>query len=107
MTARFRDGLVVEYPSPDATSQVAKLWACVEAVTKEVTLPCGLETAQPHTFFVESLEFSGPTPHTFSGEVLRVSDTEGGRLRWVEGLATAFRESFSTGNWPILPGGDT
>lgn len=106
MTVRFQDGSVVEYPSPDATSQVAKLWACAEAVTTEVALPCGLETARPHTSFVEALERSGPMPLTFSGEFLRVSETAGGRLRWVEGLGAAFRESFATGDWPSLPGVD-
>jgi len=107
ITARLRDGSVVGYPSPDATPQVAKLWACVEAVTEEAALPCGLETARPHTSFVESLERSGPIPLAFPREFLRVSDTAGGRLRWVEGLGAAFQESFATGDWPILPGVDT
>jgi predicted dehydrogenase len=104
MTARFRDGSVVEYSSPDATSQVEKLWACVGAVTKEMTLPCGLETARPHTSFIEAVEKSASPPHTFPRELLRFSDTGSGHLRWVEGLAAAFRESFATGEWPKLPG---
>lgn len=106
ITARFQDGPVMEYSSPDATSQVAKLWTSVEAVTKNLTIPCGLETARPHASFIEALERSGSTPHTFHREVLRLSDTAGGRLRWVEGLATAFRESFATGDLPKLPGAD-
>jgi len=104
MTARFRDGSVVQYPSPDATSQVEKLWACVDAVTKESTLPCGLEAARPHTSFIEAIERSGSTPITFPRDVVRFSDTGSGRLRWVDGLAAALRESFTTGEWPRLPG---
>jgi hypothetical protein len=104
ITAVFEDGGRAEYPSPDATSQVAKLWRCLEAVDGLGNLPCGLETARPHAAFVQALEESGAVPHRFSEDVERVRETHGGRLHWVEGLAEAFLRAYQTGGWPDLPG---
>jgi predicted dehydrogenase len=102
---RLPGGEIVEYPSPDATSQVAKLWFCSRAVREKSAIPCGLETARPHTTFVEALERSAPAPFAFPREVLRETDTAADRFRWVEGLAAAFRQSYATGEWPEPPGG--
>jgi predicted dehydrogenase len=102
ITARLRDGSVVEYASPYATPQVAKLWTCIGAVSGDVIIPCGLETARPHAACIEAIEESGTTPHVFSSDSVRVSDTPGGRLRWVEGLAAALERSYETGDWPDL-----
>jgi len=104
MVARHRDGSVVEYSSPNATPQVAKLWDCVAATADPTDLPCGLETSRPHVACVEVIEESGIDPHIFPDDIVRVSETEGGRLRWVEGLAAALKVSFATGEWPELPG---
>ena len=104
MVARLRNGDTLEYRSPDATAQVAKLWTCAEAVTRDVPIPCGLETARPHASFIEAIENSGSPPLTFPQEISRCSDTAGGRLRWVEGLAGALHKSFATGELPKLPG---
>jgi predicted dehydrogenase len=102
ITARFRDGSVVEYASPHATPQVAKLWTCIDAVTGSVHIPCGLETARPHVACIEAIEESGAIPHTFSADSIRLSDTPGGRLRWVPGLAVALERTYETGEWPDL-----
>jgi predicted dehydrogenase len=102
ITARLRDGSEVEYPSPNATSQVAKLWACIEATTDDRGLSCGLETARPHTACIEAIEESGTVPHIFSAESVRITDTPGGRLHWVNGLAAALKESYETGDLPEL-----
>ncbi|MGD2215372.1 MAG: Gfo/Idh/MocA family oxidoreductase [Gemmatimonadales bacterium] len=102
ITARFHDGSVVEYPSPNATPQVAKLWTCIEAVTGDVQIPCGLETARPHTACIEAIEESGTSPHVFSAQSVRLSDTPGGRLHWVGGLAAALKRSYETGQWPAV-----
>ena len=102
--AQHRDGRVVEYPSPNATPQVAKLWDCVAATADPTALPCGLEAARPHVACVEALEEAGIDPHIFPDEIVRVSETEGGRLRWVEGLAATLEASYATGEWPGLPG---
>jgi predicted dehydrogenase len=111
MTARHRDGRVWSYPPPDATSQVRKLWASVEAArngadpgaTRQTGFPpCGLETARPHATFIESLEASGVDVSSFPPARLRVAGTPGGRLHWVEGLAVAMQRAFATGEMPAL-----
>jgi hypothetical protein len=104
ITAQFDEGELVEYASPDATSQVAKLWLSVNAVHHAVAIPCVLETARPHTAFIEAVDRSMGTPHGFPERAIRISETDGGRLRWVEGMADVFRESYETGDWPKLPG---
>ncbi len=103
ITAQFRDGSTVQYDSPHATPQVAKLWTCIDAANGNVMIPCGLETARPHVACIEAIEESGVTPHRFSPASVRVSDTTGGRLRWAEGLAAAFQSSYAAGGWPDLP----
>jgi hypothetical protein len=102
--ARLRDGSVTEYAAPDTASQITKLWTCVDAVAGAATIPCGLETALPHAFLVQALEESASSPVLFPGNVVRFSGTTGGRLRWVEGLARALEASYTTGEWPALPG---
>jgi predicted dehydrogenase len=103
ITARFGDGRVVEYASPYATPQVAKLWACIDAVTGKAAIPCGLETARPHATCIRAIEESGALPHVFSSGSVRASNTPGGQLRWVPGLATALKRSYETGDWPEFP----
>jgi len=114
MVAQHRDGSVVEYASPNATPQVDKLWQCVAAVPSDGArpehpaggegIPCGLETSRPHVACVEAIEESGIDPHIFPDDIVRVAETEGGRLRWVEGLAAALEAGYATGEWPDLPG---
>ena len=114
MTARHRDGRVWTYPHPDASSQVLKLWESVAAVrtrpvsgsgTAAMDLPlCGLETARPHVSVVEALERSGTAPFAYGTETVRITETSGGRLHWVEGLADAMRAAYEAGEMPTLPG---
>ena len=101
--ARHHDGCVVNYPSPNATSQVAKLWQCVDGCRSEPRFHCGLEAARPHAACIEAIENSGVVPRTFPTQRLHVSDTVAGRLHWVEGLASAFEASYASGEWPDLP----
>lgn len=102
MTVRHRDGRMRSYGPPDASPQVRKLWACLEAIQGGRPIPCGLETARPHAAFVEGLEASGAEPIVFPPERVRIADTPGGRLRWVEGLAAIMRNAFDTGKMPDL-----
>jgi len=115
MTARHRDGTVWTYPHPDASAQVRKLWESVEAVRTWPEAgrrrdgpvafpPCGLETARPHVALVEALERSGPAPFVYGDEAVRITETSGGRLHWVEGLAGALRTAYEAGDMPTLPG---
>jgi predicted dehydrogenase len=111
MTVRHRGGRVGGYPPPDATSQVWKLWACVEAARAAAHPgaameggfpPCGLETARPHTALIESLEASGVEVTPFPPARVRIADTPGGRLRWVDGLAAAMENAFAMEEMPDL-----
>jgi predicted dehydrogenase len=132
MTFRFHDGTTRSYPSPDASSQVKKLWDCLAAAGRwrntgeppkdgedrhpawsspgaskdwRGVPPCGLETARPHTAFVETLEQAGVEVATFRPESVRIQETEDGRLRSLPGLAAALEESFARGTLPEYPGG--
>jgi len=130
ITARHRDGGVWTYPHPDASAQVRKLWQSVEAVrawsrtgrrggegdaeggeagigsggAAAAFPPCGLETARPHVAAVEALERSGVAPLVWGDEAVRITETSGGRLHWVEGLAGALRAAYEAGEMPTLPG---
>jgi hypothetical protein len=53
---------------------------------------------------VEWLDRKGPEPRPFSPGVARVSDTPGGRLQWVEGLAREMKRSYETGEMPEIHG---
>jgi predicted dehydrogenase len=110
MAFRPRYGETREYPAPDTSSQVNKLWVCVDAVrrwrgTGEAVIPCGLETSRPHAAFVEALERAGVEPLTFGLDAVRVQATEGGRLQYVPGLAAALKASYASGDLPEFPGG--
>jgi predicted dehydrogenase len=103
ITARFHDGRVVEYASPYATPQVAKLWKCLDALSGKGEVFCGLEAARPHAACVEALEISGVPVHQFTDAHAQRSATQAGPLRWVEGLAPALVASYETGDWPEFP----
>jgi hypothetical protein len=110
MTFRFHQGETREYPAPDTTSQVKKLWVCVDACSRtssdpwRALIPCGLETSRPHAGALEALERSGVEPVTFGADAVRTQETEGGRLRYVPGLAEALESSYASGALPEFPG---
>jgi len=103
ITARFKDSRIVEYASPHATPQVAKLWICLDALTGTGEISCGLEAARPHAACIEALEISGVPVHHFTDARVRRGATHEGPLRWVEGLAPALVASYETGDWPEFP----
>ncbi|MGD2123111.1 MAG: Gfo/Idh/MocA family oxidoreductase [Gemmatimonadota bacterium] len=105
ITAQLADGTVRRYPSPDETPQVEKLWTCVSAIRGDAVIPCTLETALPHARCIEAIEESGTVPVSFPEERLRTSRTDGGALRWVEGLAASLAEAYAVDDWPDLLGG--
>jgi predicted dehydrogenase len=101
--AECKDGSTVEYGSPYATSQMAKLWVTIDAVKGDAEIPCGLEAARPHVACVQALEVSGSIVHDFPRERVHRSETAAGPLRWVEGLSAALQQSYETGDWPVIP----
>jgi len=96
------DGSTVEYASPYATPQVAKLWIGVDAVNGVGEIPCGLEAARPHAACVQALEVSGTIVQDFPDEWVHKSNMAAGPLRWVEGLSAALERSYDTGEWPEI-----
>ena len=103
MVAVCRDGSRVEYGSPNATAQVAKLWTAIDATKGDAEIPCGLEAARPHAACVQALEVSGSIVRDFPREWVHRSETADGPLRWVEGLSAALEDSYATGDWPVMP----
>ncbi|MGD8869123.1 MAG: hypothetical protein PVI01_15990, partial [Gemmatimonadales bacterium] len=103
MTAQFSDGSVMEYDSPYSTPQAAKLWTCIDALAGSAAIPCGLEASRPHVTCIEAIDKSGASPLVFATTSVRITDTPGGRLRWVAGLAAALERSYATGEWPDPP----
>ena len=102
ITAVFHDGTTSEYASPYSTPQVSKLWITLDAVNGIADIQCGLEAARPHSVCVASIDAAATEVLQFPADLVRESRTMAGKLRWVEGLASSFVESYSTGDWPAL-----
>ena len=102
MTARFNDGQILEYPSPNSTHHTRKLWACLNALAGESQVPCGLETARPHVQCIEMLHGTEQQVHVHSENELQRTETPDGMLRWVEGLAQTLETGYAKGEVPWL-----
>ena len=100
IVAECKDGSRVEYASPHATPQVAKLWIGVDAVNGVAKIACGLEATRPHAACIQAFEVSGTIVQDFAEERVCRTETAAGPLRWVEGLSPAFQKSYETGDWP-------
>jgi len=93
-TAKFHDGRTIDYGDPD-TDSTAKLWQSVAAVNTGERLACGIETACPHTICVN---WAQKTPvRNIPNPLLKVTDPGTDPLNWVEGLAEALQQAYSTG----------
>jgi predicted dehydrogenase len=99
VTARFKDGTSIAYPSPNASAHTRKLWACVNAVMGGGPIPCGLEAARPQVQCVEMIhgvggEGEGEKVHCFPQDKVQVNTMQEGELRWVQGLAEAMERAY-------------
>jgi hypothetical protein len=97
VTARFKDGMTIEYPSPNASAQTRKLWTCVNAVLGGGTIPCGLEAARPQVQCIEMIHDADMRVHCFSEDRIKKAKTLDGPLRWVDGLADAMEAAYASG----------
>jgi predicted dehydrogenase len=104
ITVSFEDGRRDEYRSPNETRHTQKLWACVNAVIGQGQIPCGLEAARAHSRCVELLHQAAGPVTCFPEVSVRRTDTLGGPLRWVEGLAKSLADGYAQGEMPRLPG---
>jgi predicted dehydrogenase len=104
IAARFSDGTMLEYESPNATPQSEKLWHCIEGISGTSDIPCGLETARAHTQCIEEIEESGTAVFEFKEDSVRRDETGAGLLRWVPGLAAALERAYEDNVLPDLRG---
>jgi len=113
ITARYEDGLTIEYQSPNASVHTRKLWACVNAIVGGSDVPCGLEAARAQVQCVGMIhgleeerekgeEGEELSVHCFTEGEIRTSDTQEGKLRWVPGLAEAMVEAYEKGEMADL-----
>jgi predicted dehydrogenase len=102
MNARLRNGTVLQYESPNATTQAEKLWHCVEAIESTSAIPCGLETARPHTQCIEMIEQGSTGVIQYGPEAVERGPTAAGPLRWVPGLADTLHRAYLDGQLPDL-----
>ncbi len=97
LIARFKDGTIKEYGSPDHSS-IRKLWKTVEAIRGKDIVYCPLESAMSHTLTINGAQESTPDIVEFPEELIR---REGDPvLNWVEGLEELFKHCYREG---ILP----
>jgi predicted dehydrogenase len=100
VVARFDDGRVQRYASPNSPPQTRKLSMCVEAVAAGSPIPCGLEAARPHAVCTNGAHDSYGEPLRFPGDMIRVTHRESGPLTWVDGLAEDLRQCYVAGALP-------
>jgi predicted dehydrogenase len=97
VTARFKDGTTIEYPSPNASNHTRKLWTCVNAVLGGGVIPCGLEAARPQVQCIEMIHDAEMQVHCFAKDRIKKTKTRDGPLRWVDGLADAMEAAYASG----------
>jgi len=98
--ARFSDGSVKRYASPESEPHSRKLWACVTAAAEDTAIPCGLKAARSHTLCINGAQDSMSRIVGFPPARIRVQGDAPTRLTWVEGLADVLRRCYADG---VLP----
>jgi predicted dehydrogenase len=93
-----RRGRRVIYGHPEADHQFRKLFEAVEAVRNDVPLRCGPEAALAQTVCMNGVQESVPEPPPVPEALVRRAGA--GELRWVEGLAAAYREGYRLSRLP-------
>jgi hypothetical protein len=85
MTARFGDGTIKDYGSPNEARH-RKLWLTIKAIREGVGPLCGIEAATPHTLCTWAAQQSAD-PIAFPADRIRVDEGDGQSQRtWVERL---------------------
>jgi len=91
----FKKGEIKKLSYPDVESQTRKLWHMINYSTNGGEIPCGVETARPHTVCVKAANESKPEPDAFPGEIIDINGEEGRRLRYVNNLEDEFRRCYA------------
>ncbi len=97
LVARFKDGRLKEYGSPEHGS-VRKLWVIMDAIRGLTSIPCPLESAKAHTLCINGAQDSMPDIVDFPSEFIR---REGDPvINWVEGLEDVLKGCYNKGTLP-------
>jgi len=94
ITARFTDGTVKNYGSPNE-ARYRKLWLTMKAVREGQPPLCGIEAASSHTLCTWTAQQSTDIT-TFPASLIRVDETDGARRNWVEGLGEKLQRCYES-----------
>jgi predicted dehydrogenase len=97
--ARFHDGRVKNYGSPDRDPH-RKLWNTGASVRSGQPTPCGIEVAMAQTMVMAAVHQSVPDAVDFPPPLVRTSGDPGRRKRWVEGLDRVLIDAYEQGRLP-------
>jgi predicted dehydrogenase len=97
--ARFRDGRIKNYGSPDRDPH-RKLWATAAAVRSGQATACGIEAAMAQTMVMAAVHQSVPQPVDFPAPMVRCTGDKGRQKRWVDGLDRVLLNAYEQGRLP-------
>jgi predicted dehydrogenase len=102
--ARFADGRVKEYGSPERAPD-RKLWEAIESARSNAPTVCGIEAALSHTLLTDALHQSIHNPVEFPQGLKRTETGANGHQRkWVEGLKQVLTASYDSAELPFEMG---
>jgi predicted dehydrogenase len=97
--ARFRDGRIKNYGSPDGDPH-RKLWASAVSVLSGQATACGIEAAMAQTMVMAAVHESVPEAVEFPASLVRCSGDRGRQKRWVDGLDRILLNAYEQGGLP-------
>lgn len=97
--ARFPDGSVKKYGSPD-NEPMKKLWVCLEAVKTGRPPVCGIEAAMSQTLALNGMQDSMPEIAGFPRHLIGEANAPGQRRIWVEGLDDILERCYEKNQLP-------
>jgi predicted dehydrogenase len=87
----YHDGTENYYGNPN-NSDIQKLWVCIDAVNRDVVIPCGPEAALSHTACINGMHDSMPEIVNFPKEIIKHDGSPA--VTWVEGLGESLTSCF-------------
>ncbi len=99
LLARFRDGRIKDYGSPNADNW-EKIWQCIESVRTGAPVACDVETSIPLTLAVNGAQDSMPEVTEFPKDMIEESPDAASRLVWVKRIQQSFIQCFYQGLLP-------
>jgi predicted dehydrogenase len=97
--ARFRDGRVKQYGSPERAPD-RKLWAAIDSVGSGKPTVCGIEASMAQTMVMAAVHQSATNPVNFPEPLVRKLGEVGRGRKWVQGLDNVLTASYEQGRLP-------